>query len=44
VGGTCSANGNDHRCIQILLGKSEGKKPLEYKDIDGMMIKTNVKE
>jgi hypothetical protein len=28
MGGTCSTYGEDERCIQVLVGKTEGMRPL----------------
>jgi hypothetical protein len=28
VGGTCSTNGREEECVRLLVGKSEGKRPL----------------
>jgi hypothetical protein len=28
MGGACSAHERDEKCMQILIGKSEGKRPL----------------
>jgi hypothetical protein len=29
MGGSCSAHGEDEKCINILVGKTEGKRVLE---------------
>ena len=29
MGGTCSTYGGEERCIQLLVGKPEGKRPIE---------------
>jgi hypothetical protein len=38
MGGACSAHRGDEKCIHILVGKPEGKKPLKDLNIDGRMI------
>jgi hypothetical protein len=36
--GSCSTHGGDEKCVQILLGKPEGKGPVGYLDVEGRII------
>jgi hypothetical protein len=38
MGGACHMHGRDEKCIQYLVGKPEGKRPLEHLGVDGKII------
>jgi hypothetical protein len=38
MGGECSTCGGEIKCVQISVGKPEGKKHLEHPDIEGRII------
>jgi hypothetical protein len=40
MSGACCKHGSDEKCIQNLVGKSEGRHYLEDLDIDGRIILT----
>jgi hypothetical protein len=35
VGGTCGTNGRERNMYRLLVGKPEGKRPLEDRDVGG---------
>lgn len=43
IGGACGTEGREERCLQSLVGKAEGKKDLEDRDIDGRILEWTLK-
>jgi hypothetical protein len=38
MGEACCTNGKDEKCLQILVGKTEGQRKLEDPSVDGRTI------
>jgi hypothetical protein len=38
MGGVCSTNGEKRNACRLLVGKLEGRRPLEDQDVDGYII------